>query len=136
MSVIISYILDQFIWSGAAQLVEPGILYFLDALGQVTQTQTGWLSRTKQNRPQCTQAAYWPYSIAQTEFLPSCQPMWTITQPVQTLFLFKSIWIRPQGSQGCQKIKFFFFFFFTNNIVEFLRKYCPKKAKISKNHQN
>ena len=28
-----------------------------------------------------------------------------ITQPVWTLFLFKSIWIRPQGSQGCQKMR-------------------------------
>ena len=28
-----------------------------------------------------------------------------ITQPVQMLFLFKSIWIRPQGSQGCQKMR-------------------------------
>ena len=27
------------------------------------------------------------------------------TQPVQTLFLFKSIWIRPQRSQGCQKMR-------------------------------
>ena len=26
------------------------------------------------------------------------------TQPVWTLFLFKSIWIRPQGLQGCQNI--------------------------------
>ena len=26
------------------------------------------------------------------------------TQPVRTLFLFKSIWIRPQGPQGCQKM--------------------------------
>ena len=26
------------------------------------------------------------------------------TQPVQTLFLFKSIWIHPQRSQGCQKM--------------------------------
>ena len=33
------------------------------------------------------------------------------TQPVWTLFLFKSIksiWTRSQGSQGCQKIRFFF----------------------------
>ena len=28
-----------------------------------------------------------------------------ITQPVRTLFLFKSIWIRLQGSQGCQKMR-------------------------------
>ena len=27
-----------------------------------------------------------------------------LTQPVQALFLFKSIWTRSQGSQGCQKI--------------------------------
>ena len=32
-----------------------------------------------------------------------------------TIF-FKSIWIRPQGSQGCQKIRFFF----KNKTVEFL----------------
>ena len=28
-----------------------------------------------------------------------------ITQPVWTLFLFKSIWIRPQGSQGYQEVR-------------------------------
>ena len=28
-----------------------------------------------------------------------------ITQPVWTLFLFKSIWIHPQRSQGCQKMR-------------------------------
>ena len=46
-------------------------------------------------------------------------PQWADrgTQPVQTLFLFKSIWIRPQGSQGCQKSEFFF----TNKTAEFLR---------------
>ena len=38
------------------------------------------------------------------------------TQPDQTLFLFKSIWMRPQGSQRCQKIRFFI----TNKTVEFL----------------
>ena len=27
------------------------------------------------------------------------------TQPLRTLFLFKSIWIRPQRSQGCQKMR-------------------------------
>ena len=32
-----------------------------------------------------------------------------LTQPVWTLFLFKSIWMRSQGSQGCQKIRFFFY---------------------------
>ena len=30
----------------------------------------------------------------------------SITQPVWTLFLFKYIWTRSQGSQGCQKIRF------------------------------
>ena len=34
---------------------------------------------------------------------------YSITQPVRTLFLFKSIWTRSQGSQGCQKIRFFFY---------------------------
>ena len=28
-----------------------------------------------------------------------------LTQPVWTEFLSKSIWIRPQGSQGCQKMR-------------------------------
>ena len=32
----------------------------------------------------------------------------SLTQPVRTLFLFKFIWTRPQGSQGCQKIRFIF----------------------------
>ena len=31
------------------------------------------------------------------------------THPVQTLFLFKPIWTCPQGSQGCQKIRFFYY---------------------------
>ena len=39
-----------------------------------------------------------------------------LTQPVGTLFLFKSIWTRSQGSQGCQKSEFFF----TNKTLEFL----------------
>ena len=30
------------------------------------------------------------------------------TQPVRTIFLFKSIWTRSQGSQGCHKIRFYF----------------------------
>ena len=33
-------------------------------------------------------------------------PMLYYTQPVRTQFLFKSIWIRSQGFQGCQKISF------------------------------
>ena len=33
----------------------------------------------------------------------------SITHPVWTLFLFKSIWTRSQGSQGCQKIRIFFY---------------------------
>ena len=40
-----------------------------------------------------------------------------ITQPIQTLFLFKYIWTGSQGSQECQKI----IFVFTNKTVEFLR---------------
>ena len=39
------------------------------------------------------------------------------TQPVWTLFLFKSIWTCSQGSRGVKKSDFFF----TNKIVEFLR---------------
>jgi hypothetical protein len=38
-------------------------------------------------------------------------------QPVWTLFLFKSIWTRSQGSQGCQKSEKKI----TNKTVEFLR---------------
>ena len=44
--------------------------------------------------------------------VPLCLSQWgwiswvnNITQPVRTLFLFKSIWIRPQRSQGCQKMR-------------------------------
>ena len=40
-----------------------------------------------------------------------------LTQPNVTLFLSKSIWTRPQGSQGCQKIRIVFF---TNKTVELL----------------
>ena len=56
-----------------------------------------------------------------------------ITQPVRTLFLFKSIWIRPQGSQGCQKIRFFFALI---KLLSFCANIAPKKAQTSKNHQN
>ena len=31
-----------------------------------------------------------------------------LLQPVRTLFLFKSIWMRSQGSHGCQRIIFYF----------------------------
>ena len=51
------------------------------------------------------------------------------TQPVQTLFLFKSIWIRPQGSQGCQKIRFFFS---QIKLFSFCAKIAPKRHKLQK----
>ena len=51
------------------------------------------------------------------------------TQPVQTLFLFKSIWIRPQGSQGCQKIRFFFS---QMKLFSFCAKIAPKRHKLQK----
>ena len=51
------------------------------------------------------------------------------TQPVQTLFLFKSIWIRPQGSQGCQKIH-------KNmlqiKVLSFCARNTPKRHKLRK----
>ena len=61
-----------------------------------------------------------------------------ITHPVGTLFLFKSIWICPQGSQGWQKIGFFFskiklLSFWTNIVPKrhklFDEKKCKKKKK-------
>ena len=58
-----------------------------------------------------------------------------ITQPVQTVFLFKSIWIRPQGSLGCQKIRIFFqqikLLSFCANIA-FKRHKLRKIVKIEK----
>ena len=51
------------------------------------------------------------------------------TQPVQTLFLFKSIWIRPQGSQGCQKIRFFFS---QMKVFSFCAKIASKRHKLQK----
>ena len=52
-----------------------------------------------------------------------------ITQPVRTLFLFKSIWTRPQGSQGCQKIH--------KNMLQIkllssCAKIAPKRHKLRK----
>ena len=52
-----------------------------------------------------------------------------ITQPVQTLFLFKSIWIHPQGSQGCQKITFFFL---QMKVFSFCAKIALKLYKLQK----
>ena len=51
------------------------------------------------------------------------------TQPVQTLFLFKSIWIRPQGFQGCQKIRIFFS---QIKLLSFCADIAPKKHKLKK----
>ena len=51
------------------------------------------------------------------------------TQPVRTLFLFKSIWIRPQGSQGCQKIRIFFS---QRKLLSFCANIAPKKHKLQK----
>ena len=52
-----------------------------------------------------------------------------ITQPVQTQFLFKSIWTRSQGSQGCQKIRFFFL---QIKLLSFCAKIAPKRHKLQK----
>ena len=53
-----------------------------------------------------------------------------ITQPVWTLFLFKSIWIRPHRSQGCQKTRFSF-----SQIkqLSFCANIAPKRHKLQKN---
>ena len=51
------------------------------------------------------------------------------TQPVRTLFLFKSIWIRPQGSQGCQKISIFFS---QIKLLSFCANIAPKWHKLWK----
>ena len=50
-----------------------------------------------------------------------------ITQPVWTLFLFKSIWTRSQGSQGCQKIRFFFS---QIKLLSFCARIAPKRHKL------
>ena len=51
------------------------------------------------------------------------------TQPVRTLFLFKSIWTRYQGSQGCQKIH-------RNmlqiKVLNFCARIAPKRHKLRK----
>jgi hypothetical protein len=51
------------------------------------------------------------------------------TQPVWTLFLFKSIWTRSQGSQVCQKIRFFFL---QIKLVSFCARIAPKRHKLRK----
>ena len=50
------------------------------------------------------------------------------TQPVWTLFLFKSIWTRSQGSQGCQKIRFFL----QIKLLSFWARIAPKRHKLRK----
>ena len=51
-----------------------------------------------------------------------------IAQPVWTLFLFKSIWTRSQGSQGCQKIRFFL----QIKLLNFCARIAPKRHKLRK----
>ena len=62
-------------------------------------------------------------------FLPCINTFDHCAQLVQTLFLFKSIWIRPQGSQGCQKIRFFFS---QMKLFSFCAKIAPKRYKLQK----
>ena len=51
------------------------------------------------------------------------------TQPVWTLFLFKSIWIRPQGYQGCHKIRILFS---QIELLSFCANIAPKRQKLRK----
>ena len=51
------------------------------------------------------------------------------TQPVQTLFLFKSIWTRSQGSQGCQKIRISFL---QIKLLSLCAKIALKRHKLQK----
>ena len=51
------------------------------------------------------------------------------TQPVWTLFLFKSIWTRPQGSQGCPKIRFMFL---QIKLLSFCANIAPERHKLRK----
>ena len=51
------------------------------------------------------------------------------TQPVRTLFMFKSIWTRPQGSQGCQKIRFIFL---QIKLLSFCANIAPERHKLQK----
>ena len=52
----------------------------------------------------------------------------SITQPVWTLFLFKSIWTRSLGSQGLQKI----IFFLQIKLLSFCARIAPKRHKLRK----
>ena len=51
------------------------------------------------------------------------------TQPVRTIFLFKSIWTRSQGSQGCHKIRFYFS---KMKVLSFCAKIAPERHKLRK----
>ena len=51
------------------------------------------------------------------------------TQPVWTLFLFKFIWTRSQGSQGCQKIRFYFL---QVKMLSFCAKIALERHKLRK----
>ena len=53
----------------------------------------------------------------------------SLTQPVRTLFLFISIWKRPQGSQGCQKIRFIFL---QMKLLSFCTNIAPERHKLQK----
>ena len=54
---------------------------------------------------------------------------YTRTQPVLTLFLFKSIWTCSQGSQGCHKIRFNFS---KMKVFTFCAKIAPERHKLRK----
>ena len=63
-----------------------------------------------------------------------------VTQPVWTLFLFKSIWMCSQGSQGCQKSDFFLQIKLLSSCAKIepglrkLQKTVKIETKSSKNH--
>ena len=51
-----------------------------------------------------------------------------ITQPVWTLFLFKSIWLAPWGPRGVKKSDFFL----QIKLLSFCARIAPKKGKLQK----
>ena len=51
------------------------------------------------------------------------------TEPVRTIFLFKCIWTRSQGSQGCHNIRFYFS---KMKVLSFCAKIAPERHKLWK----
>ena len=99
--------------------------------------QTFASSKKKQLLYSCKDFSYckiWPCKVALFLFVIRAEIIFSslnllYTQPVWTLFLSKSIWTRPQGSQGCQKIRIYFL---QIKVLSSCAKIAQKRHKLRK----